>query len=113
MKLPGFISLGPSDGDGNLYVCSSKSTLVALSLAKGDKLWSFEDKSFLSCSPDPVSGNIFAFDSNGKTYSLSINNGEPERLLIAPHDFAKPPLVKGGYIYGSSSDGFVRAYPIP
>jgi outer membrane protein assembly factor BamB len=86
---------------------------VALSLSKGERLWSFEDKNFLSCSTYNAAGQILAFDSKGKVYSLSTANGDIERLFLTPHDFAKSPLVMSGYIYGSSSDGFVRAYPIP
>jgi outer membrane protein assembly factor BamB len=112
-KLPGFTWLAPPDGSGLLYACSHRNNLTALSLETGEDLWTFDDGDFLSCAHLEQTDTVCAFNAQGKAYILDEASGEPLDILLAPHGFASPPLLVGGYIYASSSDGMVCAYALP
>jgi outer membrane protein assembly factor BamB len=112
-QLAGFVWLAPSNGDGNLYVCSRDNIMSALALETGDLLWTYEGEDFLSCSPLSRGEQVCAFDAQGQVCILDSASGEQVGLLLAPYDFTAQPLIEGGMLYARSSDGLVRAYPLP
>ena len=112
-KLPGFVWLALPDGSGNLYACSHRNTLTALAMETGEELWTFSDGDFLSCSAIAEGKVVCAFNTGGRAYLLDAASGDSLGLLASPYHFTSPPLLRGEYVYGASSDGFIRAYALP
>jgi hypothetical protein len=79
----------------------------------GDLLWTYEGQELLSCSPLPRGQRVYAFEARGQVYILDSASGEHTGLLLTPYDFTAEPLIKDGMLYVRSSDGLVRAYPLP
>ena len=112
-KLPGFVWLASPDVSGNLYACSHLDTLTALAMETGEELWAFSDGEFLSCSSIAQGKVVCAFNTTGEAWLLDAVTGESLGRLVSPYHFTSPPLLRGEYVYASSSDGFIRAYALP
>lgn len=87
--------------------------VLAFSAGEGRLEWSLGGEPLLATTRDGDSKVAYAYYPKGRILELVADTGRCLRVYVCDFDLPQPPLVEGGWAFCVSSDGKVRACPLP
>jgi outer membrane protein assembly factor BamB len=105
-KLNAHLESSPLAVDGNLYLGTDTTDVVALRAADGKLVWRFNSPAAVKASPSYHDGTIFVADYESSMFALDAKTGRP---VWRTNTSEVPPGGEGGF-FSSPAIGFGRVY---
>lgn len=87
--------------------------ILAFSTGEGRPEWSLGGDPLLATTRDGDASVVYAYFLRGRLLEVDADAGRCLRIYVCDFDLPQQPLVNGGWAYCVSSDGKVRACPLP
>jgi|GEM_PF-3451457 outer membrane protein assembly factor BamB len=102
----------PRLAGNNILLDRCPDGILAFSLQDGHAQWAMGGDALLVTEPF-FSGIVYAYFPEGRLLELDAKTGRCRRIYVSDFDFSTRPWVSDGWLYFASSDGIVRATPLP